>query len=233
MRRKALKAPLRTDSSSITGTATSTWSSESSPAAPPGNTYGFHAIAPVEAKVNRTVKPLTIALGVFGGVAALAVLLIGLQLISRQLRDAEEESSILRGLGAGPTTIAAESLLGILASIVVGSLLAVAVAVAISPLSPLGPVRPVYPNVGIAFDWSVLAVGLFTLTVGLAAIAVALAFRGAPHRVLRRSRIAPESNSKVAQAAASAGLPPPAVIGVRFALEWGAAEPRFRCVQPC
>ena len=190
-------------------------------AAPPGNTYGFHAIAPVEAKVNRTVKPLTIALGVFGGVAALAVLLIGLQLISRQLRDAEEESSILRGLGAGPTTIAAESLLGILASIVVGSLLAVAVAVAISPLSPLGPVRPVYPDVGIAFDWSVLAVGLFTLTVGLAAIAVALAFRGAPHRVLRRSRIAPESNSKVAQAAASAGLPPPAVIGVRFALESG------------
>ena len=27
-------------------------------AAPPGNSYGFHAIAPVEAKVNRTVEPL-------------------------------------------------------------------------------------------------------------------------------------------------------------------------------
>ena len=128
-------------------------------AAPPGNSYGFHAIAPVEAKVNRTVEPLTIALAVFGGVAALAVLLIGLQLISRQLREVEEESSILRCLGAGPTTIAADSLVGILASIGVGALLAAVVAVALSPLSPLGPVRPVYPDGGIAFDWTVLGLG--------------------------------------------------------------------------
>lgn len=190
-------------------------------AAPLGNTYGFHAIAPVEAKVNRTVKPLAIALGVFGGVAALAALLISLQLISRQLRDAEEESSVLRGLGAGPRTIAADSLLGILASVVVGSLLAAAVAVALSPLSPLGPVRPVYPDSGIALDWTVLGIGLLVLIVGLGAIALALAYRGAPHHVLRRSRVAPESNSKAVQAAASAGLPPPAVIGVRFALESG------------
>ena len=40
--------------------------------APNGNTYGFHAVAPVEARVDRTVKPLAIGLGVFGGVAALA-----------------------------------------------------------------------------------------------------------------------------------------------------------------
>ena len=190
-------------------------------AAPPGNTYGFHAIAPVEAKVDRTVKPLAIALGVFGGIAALVALLIGLQLISRQLRAAEEESSVLRSLGAGPTAIAADGLVGILASIVVGSLLAFAVAVALSPLAPLGPVRPVYPDSGIAFDWTVLGTGLLVLIVGLGAIALALAYRGAPHRVLLRARVAAQSNSKAVQAAASAGLPPPAVIGVRFALESG------------
>jgi len=173
-------------------------------AAPPGNTYGFHAIAPVEAKVDRTIKPVTIALGVFGGVAALAALLIGLQLISRRLRDAEEELSVLRGLGAGPRTIAADSLVGILASIVVGSLLAAAVAVALSPLSPLGPVRPVYPDSGIALDWTVLGVGLLVFIVGLGWIALAVAYREAPHRVLRRSRVAPENNSKVVQAAGSA-----------------------------
>jgi hypothetical protein len=188
---------------------------------PPGNTYGFHAIAPVEAKVNRTVEPLAIALGVFGGLAALAALLIGLQLISRQLRDAEEESSVLRGLGAGPTTIAADGLVGILASIVVGSLLAVAVAVALSPVAPLGPVRPVYPDSGVAFDWTVLGIGLLVLLFGLGAIAVALAYRGAPDRALRRSRLTRAHNSKAVQAAASAGLPTPAVIGVRFALEPG------------
>lgn len=190
-------------------------------AAPPGNTYGFHAVAPVEAKVDRTVKPLTIALGVFGGVAALAALLVGLQLISRQVRGAEEELSILRGLGAGPRTIAADSLIGILASVVAGSLLAAGVAVALSPLAPLGPVRPVYPDSGIALDWTVLGLGLLTLIVSLGSIALAVAYRGAPHRVLRRSRVAPQRNSKAVQAANSVGLPPPAVIGVRFALESG------------
>ena len=190
-------------------------------AAPPGNTYGFHAIAPVEAKVDRTVKPLAIALGVFGGVAALAALLIGLQLMSRQLRDAEEDSSVLRSLGAGPSTIAVDSLVGILASIVVGSLFAVAIAVALSPLSPLGPVRPVYPDGGIAFDATVLGIGLLVLIVGLGAMAIALAYRGAPHRVAARSRVAAPSTSRAVEAATSAGLPPPAVVGVRFALDPG------------
>jgi hypothetical protein len=190
-------------------------------AAPPGNTYGFHAIAPVEAKVDRTVKPLAIALAVFGGVAALAALLMGLQLMSRQLRDAEEDSSVLRSLGAGPSTIAMDSLVGILASVVAGSLLAVAVAVALSPLSPLGPVRPVYPDAGIAFDATVLGVGLLVLIIGLGAMALALAYRGAPHRVAARSRVAAQSRSRAVEAAASAGLPPPAVVGVRFALDPG------------
>ena len=57
------------------------------PRAPAARRYDFHAIAPVEAKVDRTVKPLTIALGRVRVVAALAALLIGVQVISRQLRD--------------------------------------------------------------------------------------------------------------------------------------------------
>jgi hypothetical protein len=190
-------------------------------AAPTGNTYGFHAIAPVEAKVDRTVKPLAIALGVFGGVAALAALLIGLQLMSRQLRDAEDDSSVLRSLGAGPTMIAVDSLVGLLASIVLGSLFAVAIALALSPLAPLGPVRPVYPHAGIAFDSTVLGLGLLVLIVGLGAMALTLAYRGAPHRVAARSRIAVPRTSRAVEAAASAGFPPSAVVGVGFALDPG------------
>ncbi|HWF16965.1 MAG TPA: FtsX-like permease family protein [Acidimicrobiales bacterium] len=189
--------------------------------APTGNTYGFHAIAPVEAKVDRTVKPLAIALGVFGGVAALAALLIGLQLMSRQLRDAEEDSSVLRGLGAGPMAIAVDSLVGVLISIAFGALLAIGIAVALSPISPLGPVRPVYPDAGFAFDLTVLGLGLLVLVIGLTAMALVLAYRGAPHRVAARSRVAAQTTSRVVEAAASAGLPPPAVVGVRFALDPG------------
>lgn len=189
--------------------------------APPGTNLAFHAIAPVEAKVDRTVKPLAIALGVFGAVAALAALLIGLQVISRQLRDAAQESAVLRALGGGPTTIAADSLVGILGAVVAGSLLAGVVCVALSPLSPLGPVRPVYPHLGIAFDWAVLGIGLAVLMVGLGAMAIALAYRGAPHRVARRSRLSSPRTSRVVGAFASSGLPAPAVVGVGLALEPG------------
>jgi hypothetical protein len=167
------------------------------------------------------VKPLSIALGVFGAVAALAALLIAIQAISRQLRDADGDLTVLRALGAGPTTIAADGLMGILGALVIGSLLAAVVAVALSPLSPLGPVRPVYPGSPVAFDWTVLGFGLLVLIGGLGAIAVALAHRGAPHRVARRSQLSAPGFSKAVAAVASSGLPAPAVVGVRFALDSG------------
>ena len=107
----------------------------------------------MEAKVGQVVRPVAFALGVFGAIAALAALVIAGQVISRQLRAASEDLTVLRALGADPKTIAADGLSGVLSAVVLGSLLAVAVAVALSPLSPLGPVRPVYPSSGLAFDW--------------------------------------------------------------------------------
>ena len=181
----------------------------------------FHATAPVAAKADRTLKPIAIALGVFGGVALLAALFIATQAISRRLRESAEELTVLRALGATPTTTAGDGLIGILGAIVLGSLLAAAVAVALSPLSPLGPVRPVYPRTGISADWMVLGAGLLVLIGGLGAIAIVFAYRGAPHRAAQRLRLLPPSKSKFVQAAAAAGLSAPGVVGVRMALESG------------
>jgi hypothetical protein len=188
---------------------------------PPRTSYTFHATAPIEAKVDRTVKPLTIALGVFGLVAALATLLVGVQIISRQLQATNEDLTVLRSLGAGPSAMVVDGLIGIVGSVVAGSLLAVVIAVALSPLSPLGPVRPVYPSPGVSFDWTVLGLGLLVLIGVLGAMAVVFAYRGAPHRAARRARIAAPGGSRVAGALAATGLPASAAIGVRFALESG------------
>ncbi|HZQ87306.1 MAG TPA: FtsX-like permease family protein [Acidimicrobiales bacterium] len=190
-------------------------------AAPPGNSYGFHAIAPVEAKVDRTVRPIAIALGVFGGVAALAALLISMQIIARQMHDAKEDQRVLRALGAGPITVVADGLVGVMASVLAGSLVAVGVATALSPLAPLGPVRHVYPHRGIAFDWTVIGLGLVVLIVGVGTVVGLLAYRGAVRRVDARWGNDVPRPSKVVQVAGSAGLPPPAVIGVHFALQSG------------
>ena len=188
---------------------------------PPDVVTTFHATAPVEAKADRAIKPIAIALGVFGGVALLAALLIAGQAISRRLRAGADDVRVLRSLGADPLTAAADGLIGVLGAIVIGTLLAVGVAVALSPLAPLGPVRAVYPARGISADWTVLGLGVVVLIGVLGATALIVTFRNLPHRVLRRAQLAPPTTSKVAQAGAAAGLPVSGVVGVRMALEPG------------
>ena len=176
-----------------------------------------------EAKAERAVEPESIALGVFGAIAALAALLIAGQLIGRQIRFGADERAVLRALGARPATTVGDGLFGVIGAVVLGSLLAAVVAVAISPLVLLGPVRHV-EHVSIGFDWTVLGVGLAALIVVLSVVAVVVAYRQAPHRIARRPERPRSRGSRLGRAAADAGLPASAVTGVRFALDPGAGR---------
>jgi len=173
------------------------------------------------AKAERAVKPESIALGVFGIIAAIAALLIASQVIGRQTRLASDDLRTLRALGADPATTTLEGLIGIVGAIGVGGVLAVAVAVGLSPLAPIGPVRPVDPTPGVSFDGTVLGLGFVLLVVGLSAIALLFSYRAAPRLADARRRRSEGRRSGAANAAASLGLPAPAVMGVRFALEPG------------
>ena len=66
-----------------------------------------------------------------------------------------------------------------------------------------------------------LGIGLAVLIVGLGALALALAYRSAPHRVAQRQGDRSPGGSRAVRAVASTGLPPSAAVGVRFALESG------------
>ena len=140
--------------------------------------------------------------------------------ISRQLRSADEELQVLRALGASPATTVADELVGVLAATVAGSLLAVVVAVALSPLSPLGPIRQVYHPPGIAFDWTVLGFGVLVLIGGLGVVAVTLAYRGAPHRLAARSHVDPPRDSNCSRwpPLRTCRLPAPSVSASRSSL---------------
>lgn len=186
---------------------------------PPGSVYEFHQTSLIEARVQQVVKPESIALGVFGGIAALAALVIGALAIARLLQAEETDLRVLRALGAGPTAAIADGLVGTLGAVVLGSLLAAAIAFGLSPLAPIGPVRPVYPSAGFVADWTVLGFGALILIVTLGALAAAFSYRRLPHRVASRARRGSTRTSGVARAAAAAGLPAPGVVGVRFALE--------------
>ena len=174
-------------------------------------------------KAERVVKPLAIALGVFGGIAGLVALLVAGQVISRQLRFGADDRRVLRALGSAPVGTPLDGLLGLLTAVLAGCLLAVAVAVALSPLAPLGVIRAVYPDRGVAWDWTVLGLGFVVLAVGLGAMATVMAYQQSPHRLQRRGA-SPSSESHPAGLAARWGLPVPAVEGVRFALDRGAGR---------
>jgi hypothetical protein len=182
--------------------------------------YYVHVTSVFEAQAERAIKPEAIALGVFGVIAALAALLIAGQVIGRQLNTDTDDLETLRALGANPAMTTADGLIGAIGGIVVGTLLAALVAVALSPLAPIGPARAVYPARGAAFDWTVIGLGVASMIVVLSIVAVFSAVRRAPHRARRRAQ-AHARPSSVARGAANAGAPVATVTGMRFALESG------------
>jgi hypothetical protein len=188
---------------------------------PPGTTYTFHVTSVAEGQVERSSKPEAIALGVFGAIAALAALLIAGLALSRAVGTQGEDLDALRALGADPVTLTWDAMFGLLGAILLGALLAVGVALALSPLAPIGPASQVDPSPGIAFDWTVLGPGIVVLILGLGALTVALAYRTVARRRLSQRSEAIERGSSVVNAAARAGLPASAIAGLRFALERG------------
>ena len=174
----------------------------------------------IEAEAQRAIYPEAIALGVFGLIAGLAALIIGAQSVSRQLRSATDDAGILRALGAGPAGATADGVLGVLAAVVAGALLSVAVAIALSPFSLFGPVRQAEPGRGIYADVVVLGLGALALVLVLGGVAAVMGYRQAPHRAAARPQPASRGSALV-RAGLGAGLGASGVAGLRFALEPG------------
>jgi hypothetical protein len=180
----------------------------------------YHVAAVSEAQAQSVIEPDWIALAVFALIAGIAALIIAAQAIARLIRVASGDAEVLRALGAGPVMTAADSLTGILGAVVAGALLAVGVAVALSPIGPIGPVRPVYPSPGIAPDWTVLSLGFLGLGGILAAVAILLG-RRATRRPGPATPARLAAGSGPARLAAASGLPAAAVAGIEFAFDPG------------
>ncbi len=188
---------------------------------PRGTTYTFHVTSVGEAQVERSSKPEAIALGVFGGIAGLATLLIVGLAIGRGIGAQGDDLDALRGLGAGPLTLTWDVAFGVLGATVIGAIVAVGVAIALSPLTPIGPARQVDAHPGFTTDWTVLVSGFLVLLLGLASVTAVLANRTVARRRLRQRSDTVGRGSTVVNASSRAGLPPSAVAGLRFALERG------------
>jgi len=101
-----------------------------------------------------------------------------------------------------------------------GALLAVALAVALSPLFPIGVARRADPGVGFHLDGFVLALGAVAVF-AVVAVSVLVGSVRATRRATAGAQPASRRVSRLGTLATDAGLPPSASVGIRTALEAG------------
>ncbi len=183
----------------------------------PGLAFNIRNLAIVRGQVQQAILPQAVALAIFGGIAALAMLVLAGQGLAQLVSRSAADIAAVRALGATRAQAAvAASLPGGIA--VAGAvIIAVAGAVAVSPLAPVGPVRLFDPARGVRADGLVLGAGSALLAAALLGLLALMAARAT------RPPAGPGEGrpSMIARAAAAAGLPAAAVVGSRNALERG------------
>ena len=154
---------------------------------------------------ERAIAPESVALGVFGLLAALAALLIAAQMIGRQLhvgasKTARSSERRARARRRHSATVSSAWV----GAIVVGAMLASVVAVGLSPLAPLGPGAPGRARLSLRLDSDGRSRRLDPRPRRGGS---ALAHRQAPHRRARRRR----SHGSSGRAGRQHGIPDAAV----------------------
>ena len=167
--------------------------------------------------VQRGLDVQAAVLRLLAAVLAAVTLLVAGLALSRELAAGANDSEVLFALGM---TSGQRRVLGGARSLTVASgaaVVAVGVAMALSPLTPVGVARKAELHRGVEVNLAVLGAGAVA-TVALVALAGALpAWWGA--RPLRRRPMA--RPSRIGSALARSGAPAPATAGVRLALEPG------------
>jgi putative ABC transport system permease protein len=168
-----------------------------------------------ELKTTRAIHPQVLALVLFSVFSALVGGLVVGQALVRHVRQQSADAGTLAAIGMRPAELVAAATAGTGMIAGLGVTVAVAAAVALSPLSPIGLARQAVNHPGLSADWTALAVGgetVVALVLGCSA--------GAAWRELGRARRSTPMvpTSRVVERLARAGAPPAAVTGVRMAM---------------
>ena len=167
------------------------------------------------ATARQAISVETAALTATAGLLALAAVLLVGQSLARLAQSAAAELVVLRALGLRRRELLIAGAAPGLVAVVAGAVLAVAVAVAASPLTPIGMARQAEISPGLHVDATVLLVGALTIVVAGAALALLAAAPAV--RATAPVADAPSHRRSVADRLAGLGAPLPAVLGARFA----------------
>ncbi len=173
--------------------------------------------------VDVSIEPQVVGWWILAGLVALVGIGVVLQALARLATVESEDFPTLSALGTSRRQLVGFSMIRTLVIAVAGALGAVAVAAALSPFTPVGEARLADPSPGFGIDPLIVVPGAVAVVLGVLVLGVWPAFHttsvvamNGEARVGRRSR--------TAEAVASAGAPPSAVIGVRHALARGSGR---------
>lgn len=170
------------------------------------------------AAVQGSIRPQAIGWWVLAALAALAGLAVLGQAIARQVASERTDQRALSAVGVRPRDFVALGLAGALVVGLAGAAGAIALATLLSPLAPAGEARLADLTAGsVLFDPAILPLGALITVVAVVALAAAPVIRQA--RLLGRHPPTRSAPPGLVRAAASAGAPPSALIGIRSALE--------------
>ena len=173
--------------------------------------------------IARAVRPQVLALAAVALVLALAVFLVTGQALSRQVFTDATDSPLLGAVGMTERQRFRLAITRVAIVSFTGAVLAVAVAIALSPLFPVGIARQAEPSPGLDVDVAMLLAGFAVVLVAFLVRGAFPAWRGAAARPGNLGVAEPSIGrpSRVTELLARAGVRPARVEGVRMAFEPG------------
>jgi hypothetical protein len=182
----------------------------------PNESFLFTAQA---ANTQHSIHLQAIALWVLAGLLALAGLIVGAQLLSRQAAVESEGYRELRALGMTTRQRWATGMIRVTIMGLAAGLIAALGAAAASPLFPLGLARTAEPLPGFALDPLTLAAGLVGTTAVVIGCGLWPNWRAARASSLAEGTELGPQRSRAAEWARVVGAPVTATTGIAFALD--------------
>jgi ABC-type lipoprotein release transport system permease subunit len=181
----------------------------------------FQTQAHTTQQTEQAIRPETVALAAFAILAAAVTVVVAGQALGRRVSDDPDEDLVLAASGMTPRQRWVARVLEAFVVAAMGATIAIAVAVALSPLFPIGPaaIAELRPGVEVNVAW--LACGWGFLTVCLVSASAWPAWRATKADLAPTAGARRGGRSRLVTALASAGAPPASVAGVRMALEPG------------
>jgi hypothetical protein len=172
-----------------------------------------------EANVNRTLHLAAVVLWLLAGLIALAALLVSIQALSRQAFFESSDHPVLRALGMTRRERFAAGLVRTTLIALVATVLAIVVAIALSPLWPIGLARVAEPSPGVEVNLTVIGIGAAAVFLGVLLTGAVTTWRWS--RTSRPHHLGSTRPPLVTRLLGGTLRPLPLVLGARQALDGG------------